>query len=86
MNIILKNTLVGCAIIGVCFGLGRGVKWLQNYDWSVKSSGETQIEQKAYDDQQYWTKDLRVIHMGQKCSIQNMVRGNGYCAAGDAIC
>lgn len=37
-------------------------------------------------DQQYWTQNLKVVHMGQKCSIQNMVRGDGYAWAGGVIC
>ena len=41
---------------------------------------------KANDDQQYWTTNMSVIHTGQKCSIQNMVRGDGYCYAGGVIC
>lgn len=41
---------------------------------------------KENPEQQYWTKDLTVIHMGQKCSIQKMVRGDGYAWAGGVIC
>ena len=40
----------------------------------------------ANDDQQYWTSNMSVIHMGKNCSIQNMVRGDGYCYAGGVIC
>ena len=41
---------------------------------------------KANQDQQYWTKDMRVIHTGRDCSIQNIVRGDGYSWAGGVIC
>ncbi len=41
---------------------------------------------KDNSDQQYWTKDLTVIHMGQNCFIQKMVRGDGYAWAGGVIC
>ena len=41
---------------------------------------------KATEDQQYWTTGMRVVHTGNDCSIQNMVRGDGYCYAGGVIC
>ena len=41
---------------------------------------------KANPDQQYWTENLSVVHMGQECSIQKMVRGDGYAWAGGVIC
>ena len=44
MNTVLKNALMGCALVGICFGLGRGVKWIQNHDWSTEDNEETQIE------------------------------------------
>ena len=37
-------------------------------------------------DQQYWTKDLTVVHMGQNCLTQKMVRGDGYAWAAGVIC
>ena len=40
----------------------------------------------ANPDQQYWTQNMTVVHMGQKCSIQKMVRGDGYSWAGGVIC
>lgn len=36
--------------------------------------------------QQYWTQDLTVVHIGKECSIQKMVRGDGYSNAGGVIC
>lgn len=41
---------------------------------------------KANPDQQYWTEGLTVVHMGQECAIQKMVRGDGYAWAGGVIC
>ena len=48
MNIILKNALIGCALVAICFGLGRGVKWAQNYDWNKKTEDRqiTRLEDK----------------------------------------
>ena len=41
---------------------------------------------KANPDQQYWTTQLSVVHTGQNCSVQKMVRGDGYAWAGGVIC
>lgn len=41
---------------------------------------------KANPDQQYWTEGMTVIHMGQNCSIQEMIRGDGYTWAAGVIC
>ncbi len=40
----------------------------------------------ANSDQQYWTRNLNVVHMGQSCSVQKMSRGDGYAWAGAVIC
>ena len=40
----------------------------------------------ANPDQTYWTTEMRVVHMGDQCSIQSMVRGDGYAAAAGIIC
>ena len=40
----------------------------------------------ANPDQQYWTEGVTVVHMGQNCSIQEMVRGDGYAWAGGVVC
>jgi len=40
----------------------------------------------ANPDQTYWTRNMNVVHMGDKCSVQRMIRGDGYCAAAGVIC
>ena len=37
-------------------------------------------------DQQYWVAGQKVVHLGDKCSIQEMVRTDGYAWAGGVVC